>query len=230
MKRPFYILLAGVVAVGLILFFRPKPPAANEPIVTPKSLYTNTATALKITNSSSAEITTQVSAPTVTSVEPKKILDAIKAQSIADWTNAVPNLKVWNHFRSESSWVAVQKDTNNYPVLLLGGMNGNTVQFAAKLIDVETVDVHIRRVELHTPNMSINQTRKLGESLLEMMGKDKSSFDAWCDRVGNNWVDAPLFGSGSSQVPDSNKFYGFQMLRSYGNEKPWVINFIITDK
>ena len=184
-----------------------------------ESTVTNVPTVLETTNSLSIKETLEPTPTNIFQSEPKKILDGIKMQSLADWTNALPHIKQWSQFRGRSSWVVVPMDTNSYPVILLAGVNGKTIQYKAKLTSVDAMGDHIREIELHTPDMSIDETRKFGESLLEMMGKDKSDFDAWCDKVGNNWVDAPLYSSGSSQVPDSNKCYGFQMLRSYGNEK-----------
>src|SRR5690348_14120738 len=193
MKRSFLILLAGVIGVILLFLFRPKQSAVNES----SSVPTNAVMVLAITNSAAANIpaeTTTQTAPAITSPEPKRIIDGIKTQSLADWTNAIPNIKQWSQFRGRSSWVAAPMDTNNYPIILLTGANG-TIQFKAKLTSVDAMDDDVREIELHTPDMSIDETRKFGESLLGMMSKDKSDFDAWCDKVGNNWVDAPLYGS-----------------------------------
>jgi len=227
MKRPFIILLAGAIGIALILFFRPKSPVVNVSAI--QSTPTDTVPVVAIKNAPT-EITTQTPPIVVASTQPPKLLDATKAQTIADWTNAVPNLKVWNHFRNENSWLAEQRNPTNAPTLLLTGANGDPIQYKTKLTDIETVGDHIRRVELQSVWMDIADTRSLGDSLLQMMGEDKIGFDEWCAKVGNNWVDAPLYDSPDSQVPNSNKFYGFQMLRSYNNEKPWVIYFIISDK
>jgi hypothetical protein len=104
------------------------------------------------------------------------------------------------------------------------------VQFTAKLADVEIIDEHVRRVELQSVWMNIADTRSLGDSLLQMLGKDDGGFDAWCDKVGNNWIDAPLYSSGGSQIPESGKFCGFQILNTFNNEQPWTINFVITGR
>jgi hypothetical protein len=229
-KRPFFILFAGITAAVLILVFRPKQSTINEPIVASKSLYTNTAADLETTNSSSAKIATQAPAPAVAQVEPKKILDAIKAQSLADWTNTIPNIKQWSHFRGRSSWVADQRDANHYPVILLTGANGKTIQYKAKLTSVDAMGDYVREIELQSGWVDITDVRSLGDSLLQMMGMDETGFNSWSDKVENNWVDAPLYNSPVSQVPNSSKYYGFQILRSYNNDKPWSINFIITDK
>lgn len=201
----------------------------NEPVATLQPIQTNLAPILVVKNPP-IEIITQTPSMVVAPAEPLKNLDATKAQSLADWTNAIPNIKQWSRFRNRSSWVSAPMNTNNYAVLLLTGINGSAIQFTAKLTSVDAMGDHVREVELHTQDMNIDETHEFGDSLLQMMGKDTASFDAWCNKVGNKWVDAPLYSSDSSQVPDSNKFYNFQMLRSYGDEKPWVINFIITDR
>jgi hypothetical protein len=53
-----------------------------------------------------------------------------------------------------------------------------------------------------------------------MLGQDPTDFLAWCNKVGNNWLDAPLYSTG-------DHYYGFQILNTYNNENPWYINFLI---
>lgn len=229
MKHSFLILLAGVIGIVAILYFRPKPSVVNEQAATPQPMQTNIAP-VSVVKNPPIETISQTPPTIIVPTEPKEPLDAIKMQSLSDWTNAIPKIKQWSSFRGRSSWVAASRNTNDYPIILLTGINGSKIQFTASLTSVSAMEDHVQEIELHTPDMNIDEAREFGESLLQMMSKDKTSFNAWCDKVGNNWVDAPLYSSDSSQVPDSGKFYNFQMLRSYGNEKPWVINFIISDR
>jgi len=230
MKRSVFILFAGGICILLLFLFRPKQPVANKQAETPQSTEANVEPALAAENLPTNAFAQTSSSQVVTITKPKEPLDVLKAQNLSDWINAIPNIKLWSHFRTRSSWIAAPMNTNNYAALLLTGINGNTIQFTASLTDVEAMGDYVRRVELHSPDMNIDEAREFGDSLLGIMGKDKSGFDAWCDKVGNNWIDAPLYSSGSAQVPNSNKFYGLQTLRSYGNERPWVVYFIITDK
>jgi len=227
MKRSFFILLAGVVGVGLILVFRPKQAVINEPVSMPQSVSTDEVAAVVIKDVST-ELITQTSPPIFVPVPRKKPFDVVRAQSLADWTNAIPNIKQRSQFRGRSSWVAASIDTNSFPVILLTGANGNTFKFTAKLTDVEARDDDVRTIELHTPDMNIEEIREFGKQLCELQGLDATDFLAWCDKVGNQWVDAPLYDGKSLPLPNSNKFYGFGILRAYNNEKPWCINFFIT--
>jgi len=77
-------------------------------------------------------------------------------------------------------------------------------------------------VQMHSPIMNIDETRELGLQLCNMLGQDPSGFLAWCDKAGNHWLDAPLYGVG-----ESSRRYSFQILRTYTDDKPWYINFMI---
>jgi hypothetical protein len=76
--------------------------------------------------------------------------------------------------------------------------------------------------------MDIDETRELGLQICNMFGRDPSDFIAWCNKVGNHWLDAPLYSSRNIYMPNSNETFGFQTLRTYTDEKPWYINFVIT--
>ena len=226
MKRPLLIILAGIIGVSLILLFRPKTSVVNEQAKALQSTETNVIFVPEEKISPTVNIT-QTLPTVITPTESKELFNIVKAQDLADWTNAIPNIRPWSHFRSRSSWIADQ-GTNKPPTLLLT-LNGNTIEYKAKLTDVEILDNKVHRIELQTPFMDIKETREFGESLLQMMGKDNGSFDAWCDKVGNNWVDAPEWTSGGAQMPDSNKFYGFATHITFNNERPWYIDFFITN-
>ena len=230
MKRAFFIMLAGIIAVILILFFKPKPNAVIEPVTEqmPVSTPTNTAAVLEGIIFQ-AELTTQIPPTIATTTETRKILDVAKAQNLADWTNAMPNIKLWSHFQTRSSWVADQRDTNNYPTMILTGVNGITIQYKTKLTSIDAMGNHVREIELQTPFMDIDETREFGKALLQMMGKDTASFDAWCNKVGNNWIDAPLYDSYNARQPNNDKTYAFGTHITFNNEKPWYIDFIISD-
>jgi len=75
--------------------------------------------------------------------------------------------------------------------------------------------------ELQTPNMNIDETRELGVQLCKLIGQDPTEFLAWCDKVGNHWLDAPLYGT------KSNAPLSFKILMTYNNDKPWCIDLAI---
>lgn len=227
MKRSILILLAGVIGIAVIWFFRPKPTVVNE-VAIPQPIQTNMTPVLVVKNPP-IETITQAPPAIIATTESKKPLDVLKAQSLADWTNVIPNIKLWSHFRTRSSWVADQRDTNNYPVILLTGVNGKTIQYKAKLTSVDAMGDRVREIQLQSGWMNIADTRSLGDSLLQMMGKDTASFDAWCNKVGNNWIDQPEWTSGGLRMPDGNKFYGFATHITFNNESPWYVDFFVSD-
>ncbi len=95
------------------------------------------------------------------------------------------------------------------------------VQYEATLVDISAKKPggDLMEVQIQTPNMNIEETKELGLKLCNMMEVDPKDFQAWCDKVGNHWLDAPLYAT--------NHYYGFGINRTYDNEKPWFINFII---
>jgi hypothetical protein len=162
-------------------------------------------------------------------ISPERKIDAIKSENVAEWTNALPSLRRLSHSAFEDAWVLEQDEPAKCPSFDLRGTNETTVQFSAKFVDVQVVNERVRRVEMRGQNMDIAELREFGNSLLKMLGKDQVAFNAWCDKVGNKWLDAPDYNSGSSHMPSNNKFFGFEVLTTYRDEKPWCVYFTITD-
>lgn len=229
MKRSAFIVLAGIICISIILILRPKLPVSNKETMITQTMVTNPAIAAESTNISLSVVTKHAMPKTVVPPEPTKLLDAGKAQSIAEWTNAIPSIKLLTHSPYNDSWIMEQREAGKCPTLLLTSTNGKAVQYTAELIDVEAVSDHIRAVELHTVNLNIDETRELGLQLCDLLGHDPKDFLAWCDKVGNNWVDKPLYDGFSLPVPNSNKFNGFGVHATFNSEKPWYILFFITD-
>jgi hypothetical protein len=229
MKRSFLILFAGVVGILLMLILKPKQPTVNQPIQPQRTLTNNTVTVSDVTNTPT-ETAVQTFPNAVAQTEPQKNLNAMAAQNIADWTNAIPHFKQWSHFRTRSSWVADQGITNNYPIILLTGANGNTLQFTTKLTSVDTMSDHIRQVELQSPFMNIEEIKNFGQQLCALLDIDPKDFLAWCNQVGNTWVDQPIFYSGAGISPDPAKAVAFNIRQTFNNEKPWYIDFVFTDR
>jgi hypothetical protein len=104
--------------------------------------------------------------------------NATKAQTIGEWTNAIPALKISYRFRDERSWLAEQRDPALAPVLSLTGSNGQTVDYSARLIGIDMTGEHIQSVQLQSQWMSVQDTRQFGDSLLQMMSKNDADFNA----------------------------------------------------
>jgi len=109
MKKSIFLLLVGIVGVVLILFFRPKPPVPVEPTATAQLAPTNPNIGFRQTNAA-VQIITQTVAPVIVAPAEQKLLDATKAQSIADWTNAIPDLKLSLQSKYLDSWIADKKN------------------------------------------------------------------------------------------------------------------------
>jgi hypothetical protein len=128
-------------------------------------------------------------------------------------------------------WLVEQPGrTNGLPIVL--SENNNTVQYDAVLISVDFLDRnvtnHVSEIQTQTEIMSVDEARKLGLQLCSVLNIDPSEFLAWCNKVGNRWLDTPLFSTG---VHDNkiNKEIGFQTLHGFNPKKPWLINVVIQD-
>lgn len=167
-----------------------------------------------------------------TNIPPQQLLNAVTTTSLAQWQIALPNLKRLNPSDIEESWILEERNPNKYPSVLLTGNNGTNINFVASFVDVQAVkpDNHIRRIELQAPKMTIDEARTLGLQLCDLMELDSSQFLAWCDKVGNSWVDKPVFASKAGVSPDSNKTIGFTVNSTFNSEKPWYVTFILSDK
>jgi len=223
MKKLPYILLALAV-IAIVLICLTKRSIKESPIFEP----TNTVIELQ-SETNLTKIVPNVPIkvprpnPAVGTNEPiAEMTNALTAMNLAQWTNAVKSLKPLAGFKFQQHWLVEQQGrTNGIPIVL--SLGDKTVQYKAVLISIlaknETGD--IMEVEMQTPNMTIDETRELGTQICTMLNIDPKGFLAWCDQVGNHWLDQPLFGDGDGH------HYSFHLLHSYNNEKPWLINFMI---
>lgn len=143
--------------------------------------------------------------------------DVLSATNLEQWKSLITDLKQVRGLPDD--WSAHR---TKIPFVLLKH-NGHSMIFRTETIDVTTIDAQdFMGAEIDSPKMDIDETRKVGLKLCEMFGFDSKEFVAWCDKVGNKWLDAPLFNTG-----DPN--HSFRIRRSYNDEEPWVFNFIIWD-
>lgn len=128
-------------------------------------------------------------------------------------------------------WLVEQPGrTNGLPVIL--SANGNLIRYQAILISVDCLNGndlnHVSEIQTQMEIMNIDETRKMGLQLCSLLKTDPEGFLAWCDKVGNHWLDSPLYGV-SSRGTIAKKDISFQILHSFNNDKPWGINVMISD-
>lgn len=218
MKKTLLLLTLLIVGFGVWLLLKrePQPPAPLSTTTIPeakqlsfKEVETNSMIAMPDTNcvASYPPISTPINALTATNLD--------------QWKSMISGLKHSDNFGRWSSWIMEQTNhLTGIPVVF--EENGKMVSYKVQFIDVRVFSdgERVRRVEMHSPSMDIDETRKLGLQLGGMFGVDSKDFLAWCDKVGNHWMDQQLYATGE-------RSYGFQILNTFNNEKPWSINFII---
>jgi len=150
------------------------------------------------------------------------LTNALTTTNIEQWKAVIKGLHK-SPGLSESWDMEMTNRTSGILVPLIA--NGQTNFYKARFINIDVYqdsDGKIMEVQMHSPIMNIDETRELGLQLCNMLGQDPSGFLAWCDKAGNHWLDAPLYGVG-----ESSRRYSFQILRTYTDDKPWYINFMI---
>ena len=213
MKKIFILLLILSIAVCAWFYFA-RVSISHTPQTIEK---TNQFTAMLSGTNPMVATNTLTSSPAVS-----KPINAITATNLAQWKALIPGLKYSGNFIRFSSWIMETVGrTNGIPVTF--SLNGETVRYKAIFVNVSAKNGSddVLEVALQTANMNIDDTRQLGLQLCDMMQVDSKGFTDWCDKVGNHWVDAPLFeGAGNKQT-------AFHIIRGYNDEKPWCIEFLI---
>jgi guanyl-specific ribonuclease Sa len=160
----------------------------------------------------------------------QEIFNALTATNLNQWKQAIKDLKQLGGFKYNQDWIMELHKPDGKPTRSVGrpfnfNYNGKTITYDATFINLTTKngsDNDLLEAELYSPNLNIDQTRELGSQLYEMLGQDPADFLAWCDKVGNHWMDQPLYGT------RGNRHLGFKILNTFSDEKPWCIDFIIT--
>jgi len=156
-------------------------------------------------------------------------LNAIVATNLEQWKTIIPGLHYSDTFGDWESWVRQEDSAAGIPVLL--SKDKNQTIFKVAFIDVDVLKSgEMQKSELHSGRMDISQTREHGLQLCKLLGIDPAKFLAWCDKVGNSWMDAPLFSSGGSRDIENNRIYSFGVARTYNDQNPWYIDFIISQQ
>jgi hypothetical protein len=148
-------------------------------------------------------------------------INPLTATNLEQWKALIPELHKTPGFKISVYWDMEQTDRRTgVPVTLQA--NGQTIVYKANFADISFKnETNVMEVELHSPIMNIEETRQLGLQLCVMFGFETNDFLAWCDAVGNNWADQPLYGKGNGK-------YSFQTKQTFNRKRPWYINFMIT--
>lgn len=218
MKRLFIVaVLLVVVVMGFYLINRSAPERSIA------SDYPATNSAVH------PQIPVQSLAINGANVAPAEKINAITATNIGQLKALIKGLRSYERFvdktfGSESWNMEWPERHGGIPITLQS--KDQSVAYTVNFIDVKTFleTGNIQRVEMHSPMMSINETRALGLQLCSLLNLDSKDFSAWCDKVGNHWVDAPLYSS------KGNIHLGFETLMTYDDRQPWFINFVIVNR
>jgi len=220
MKKNLVVLLFLVVAIGIWLYVNKRPQPEIQAVVIAKT--NRPSHELPETNLVVATFSSNNGTSTLPVIEPaNKEINALGATNLDQWKLLIPGLKYSNNFGKWDSWIMEKQDRSG-GVPITFGKNDQSVSYQVRFIDLRVFkdSGQIRRVEIHSPIMNIDKTRELGLQLCKMLGVDSKGFTDWCDKVGNHWLDAPLYATGTGS-------YGFQTLQTFNNDDPWYINFII---
>jgi hypothetical protein len=224
MKKILFILLLLVAALIAWFYLNKQsqqtlPAPIQTNVVAEQQLQQPETNFVQIVSNTAPVEVVQQPTNTIESFEP--LTNALTAINLEQWKKAIKGLKKEAGFITEQHWLVEQPGRKTgLPITL--SLGDKTVQYSAVLVSVTAKNEtgNVMEVEMQTPNMNIDETRELGLQLCNMLGVDPKDFLAWCDKVGNHWLDAPLYGTG-------NKFYSFQTLMTYNNDSPWSINFMI---
>ena len=235
MKRPIIIIGMILVAVAVLLHLKNRPQLPLLPVTTqeanqasPQPMKTNSIVAHSNVSPVGPINTVETSGPT------NIPLNAITATNLEQWKQVVKDLKQLNGSLNEQYWVMEKDKPDRSPNRNVGDSyvltaNDKAVPFKATFINISAKDEsgEIIRLEMQTPNMDINEARDLGLNICEMLNLDPKDFLAWCGKVGNRSLGTELYHSKGFRDSEGKKIYGFQMLHTYDNEKPWCMNFVI---
>jgi hypothetical protein len=211
MKKIFTLILLLIIAVGVWLFLNKNKQASALPIkLNQLSVQSSITVTTAIVNGS------PIYSPT------NEVLNALTATNLSQWKSMIPGLKYSDNFGTWSSWIMEKRNLRDGDLVSLEG-SGKTISYSVHFIDVRILSGsdRVRKVEMHSPMMNVDEIREFGSQLCQMIGVDSIGVSNWCDKVGHRWMDEPLYhGVG-------NGIYGFEILNSFDNDRPWYINFVI---
>ena len=147
-------------------------------------------------------------------------INPLTATNLEQWKALIPELHKTPGFKISVYWDMDLGYLHKWVPITMKE-NGQTIVYKVDFADISfTHGTNVMEAELHSPNMNIEETRQLGLGLCAMFGLQTNDFLAWCDKVGNHWMDEPLYANG-------NGHYSFQTRQTFDNQRPWYINFMI---
>jgi hypothetical protein len=234
MKKAFILFLLLLVAVGSWILLSKQPALVNrqrrlKPIV--------------LTNEVAALPNSPTSLPQSTNPSPAKVI-----QTSNEWpfkNQMTPELVLTNYANlKDLKQIRGLKQLTGYSNLRAWLSEDQLLQFQITGRDQKSVglkvilftaltdnsDDHVRQLTLNSSWLDIDQVRQIGLQLEDAWGLDPVDFLAWCDKVGNKWLDAPLFNSRNGIAPFPNQYIGFGVHRTTNDKNPWIIIVSIEDK
>ena len=211
------LILAVLVAAIVVLLFvlKPKQPRPEQEVVSKFSPTTNTTSVVKAAQARPASpvVAPQAKPISIPTNEPP---DVLAATNIEQWKAMIPNLRKDSFL--DNFWMTKERLKGVGSVVLK--RNGQSIIYKTDFVDVNVWNDagEILEATISTPKMDIVETRELGLKICKMFGFDAAKFTAWCNQVGNNWLDSPLYSVG-----DQKHF--FKIRRSYNDKQPWVMIF-----
>ncbi|MGH7951535.1 MAG: hypothetical protein ACREFE_06410 [Limisphaerales bacterium] len=214
MKKIVLILFFALVGFSIWLLLKKSIQSPSTPTQEANQALSPRETNL-FTSVSNVVQTTAVSEP----INPSgSSINALAATNLDQWKTLIKGL----HKAPNSEFWVMEQTNRLAGIPVLFEQNSKTISYKVRFIDVELFnDGRLMEVEMHSPIMNIDETRELGLQLCDMLQIDPKGFSEWCDKVGNHWLDAPLYST------KSNAHLSFRVLMTYNNQRPWYINFVI---
>ncbi|MDD5140058.1 MAG: hypothetical protein PHY43_07370 [Verrucomicrobiales bacterium] len=231
MKKYFLVFIAAacVCVVYLIWHYERERVATAPSLKNASSNSTKVAASPVTTTVLTAIVSTQavfgMSQTNTSSLDSTAI---VQIESLADLKEKIASLKLLEADKYDQVWVS-----DGIPLVFeIKGKNDKAIRFVADFVEAtsDPEGGRIWKLELHSPNMSIEELRPLGIQLHEMLKIDPQPFLSWADKVGNAWVDSPLYYNGEPAVPAGEKRFSFGVLHTYNDERPWFVRFLITSR
>jgi hypothetical protein len=147
--------------------------------------------------------------------------DVLAATNIEQWKSIIPNLQKDSSMPNSSMpnfWRTKERQKGVDTVVLKS--KGQSIFYKTASVDVCVANSagDVLEADIYTPKMDIVETRELGLKICKMFNFDSNKFLAWCNSVGNNWLDSTLFSAG-----DYDHF--FRIRHSYNDQQPWIMIF-----
>lgn len=153
-----------------------------------------------------------------------KDVDVITAnKSLAQWKSFIPELHYSTTIGKIEYWEQRNRDqTTGIPLRFTRNDRAAIFNVSFAGISAYKPNGILQVAELHSPKMDINETKKLGLQLLQLVDLDPKDFLAWCETAAAHGMDEPVFSTGTR-----DHLYIINTRHSFNEAKPWYILFEI---